>query len=260
MKLKLYLQNIKKNRNIDFIKYEYFEEILLESDLGPQLTWEILEKIRQKKLREINEVKLFLRQFLLDILVNSKISFDTKKLSVVLFMGINGVGKTTSLAKLANFYKDQYSMVIAAADTYRAAATDQLLYFGKQLDIPVIYKQRKVDAAAVVYEAIESAITRKVNLLLIDTAGRMYNEINLINQLKKLSRVVTQKFNLDVHNLLVLDSMTGQNIIEQAKVFHDSLGVNSIMLTKFDSTSRGGAIFPLSRQLNIPFSFLGTGE
>ena len=260
MKLKQYLQKLKKNKNSDFIEYEYFEEMLLESDLGPKLTIEIIEEIRQKKLRDVNEIKLFLRKFLMDILVNAKISFDTKTLSVVLFMGVNGVGKTTSLAKIANCFKDQYSMVIAAADTFRAAAVDQLLYFGNQLNIPVIYKQHKFDAAAVVYEAIESAINKKVNLLLIDTAGRMYNEINLINQLKKLSRVATDKFNLNVHNLLVLDSMTGQNIIEQAKVFDDSLGVHSIMLTKFDSTSKGGAIFPLSRQLSIPFSFLGTGE
>ena len=149
MKLKKFLQRLSKNNVINTGEFDYFEEVLLESDFGPKLSAELLAKVREKRLKDSNKIKLFLREFLIGILTDTKMFFDSKKLNIMLFTGINGLGKTTSSAKIAGYLKDKYSMVFATEDTFRATALEQLLYHGNQLNIPVICKERNVDSASV---------------------------------------------------------------------------------------------------------------
>jgi fused signal recognition particle receptor len=240
--------------------FDALEDMLLESDFGPRLATELVEEVRAARPRDWPALQQALRQVLARRITAATLAPRRRELSVVLMLGVNGVGKTTALAKLAHRFLRSRSVMLAAADTFRAAAIEQLVRHGERLGVPVVRQARGADAAAVVYDAITSARARRVELLLVDTAGRMHNRADLVAELSKLARVTEQRAGGAVHHLLAVDATTGQNAAEQARVFNTALRVDSLMLTKFDSTARGGTAFAVSRQLRLPFSFVGTGE
>ena len=242
--------------------FEALEDTLLEGDFGPRLTAELVDEVRAQRPRDWERLQLALQEVLERTLTTSIVMPRRRQLTVVLMLGVNGVGKTTALAKLAHRFQRSYAVMFAAADTFRAAAIEQLQRHGERLGLPVIRQHRGADAAAVAYDAITSARARGIELLLVDTAGRMHNRADLVAELRKLARVAAERAAGAgvVHHLLAVDSTTGQNAIEQARLFHDALRVDSLLLTKFDSSARGGTAFAVSRQLGLPFSLLGTGE
>ena len=242
--------------------FEALEDTLLEGDFGPRLAAELVDEVRAQRPRDWERLQLALQEVLERTLATSVVMPRRRQLTVVLMLGVNGVGKTTALAKLAHRFQRSYAVMFAAADTFRAAAIEQLQRHGERLGLPVIRQHRGADAAAVAYDAITSARARGIELLLVDTAGRMHNRADLVAELRKLARVAAERAAGAgvVHHLLAVDSTTGQNAIEQARLFHDALRVDSLLLTKFDSSARGGTAFAVSRQLGLPFSLLGTGE
>ena len=240
--------------------FDALEDTLLEGDFGPRLAAEVVDQVRSERPRDWQQLQAALAEILHNALATTVVMPRRRQLTVVLMLGVNGVGKTTALAKLAHRYRRSHDVMLAAADTFRAAAIDQLVRHGERLGVPVVRQGRGADAAAVVFDAITSAQARGTELLLVDTAGRMHNRTDLVAELRKLARVADQRAAGAVHHLLAVDATTGQNAVEQARVFHDAVRVDSLLLTKFDSSARGGTAFAVSRQLGLPFSLLGTGE
>ena len=240
--------------------FDALEDTLLEGDFGPRLAAEIVDQVRSERPRDWQQLQAALAEVLQDAITTTVVMPRRRQLTVVLMLGVNGVGKTTALAKLAHRYRRSHTVMLAAADTFRAAAIDQLVRHGERLGLPVVRQARGADAAAVVFDAIASAQARRAELLLVDTAGRMHNRTDLVAELRKLARVAEQRADGEVHHLLAVDATTGQNAVEQARVFHDAVRVDSLLLTKFDSSARGGTAFAVGRQLGLPFSLLGTGE
>ena len=240
--------------------FDALEDTLLEGDFGPRLAAEIVDQVRSERPRDWQQLQAALEEILHNAITTTVVMPRRRKLTVVLMLGVNGVGKTTALAKLAHRYRRSHEVMLAAADTFRAAAIDQLVRHGERLGLPVVRQGRGADAAAVVFDAIASALARGTELLLVDTAGRMHNRADLVAELRKLARVAEQRSEGAVHHLLAVDATTGQNAVEQARVFHEAVRVDSLLLTKFDSSARGGTAFAVSRQLGLPFSLLGTGE
>jgi fused signal recognition particle receptor len=179
----------------------------------------------------------------------------------ILVVGVNGAGKTTTIGKLAALYKDQYKVLLAAGDTFRAAAGEQLKAWGDRVDVPVIMHAQGADSAAVIYDSLRAARAAGADILIADTAGRLQNKSNLIEELKKIRRIIN-KFDpaIAVETLLVLDAGNGQNALSQAREFHDAIGISGLVLTKLDGTAKGGIIFALADKLRIPVRFIGTGE
>ena len=227
--------------------FDALEDTLIEGDFGPRLAAEIVDEVRAERPRDWQQLQAALVEILQNAIAGTVVMPRRRQLTVVLMLGVNGVGKTTALAKLAHRYRRSHSVMLAAADTFRAAAIDQLVRHGERLGVPVVRQGRGADAAAVVFDAIASAQARRAELLLVDTAGRMHNRGDLVA-------------GGGVHHLLAVDATTGQNADEQARVFHEAVRVDSLLLTKFDSSARGGTAFAVSRQLGLPFSLLGTGE
>lgn len=242
--------------------FEALEDTLLEGDFGPRLAAELVDEVRAERPRDWEQLQLALQAVLERLVTTTVVLPRRRRLTVVLMLGVNGVGKTTALAKLAHRFQRSHAVMFAAADTFRAAAIEQLQRHGERLGLPVIRQTRGADAAAVAYDAIASARARGTELLLVDTAGRMHNRADLVAELRKLARVTAERAAGAgvVHHLLAVDATTGQNAVEQARLFHDALRVDSLLLTKFDSSARGGAAFAVSRQLGLPFSLLGSGE
>ncbi|MBQ1999176.1 MAG: signal recognition particle-docking protein FtsY, partial [Spirochaetales bacterium] len=182
-------------------------------------------------------------------------------LNILLVLGVNGVGKTTSIAKVANYFLNQGKKVmLAAGDTFRAAATEQLTKWAAEMNIPIVKQGEGADPASVVFDAVDSAQAKKIDLLIVDTAGRLHNKKNLMEELKKIYRIIENKGGCERRNMLVIDSTTGQNAYSQAEAFKEAVGVNLVMLTKYDAMSKGGIVFQISHRLGLPFSFVGTGE
>jgi len=181
---------------------------------------------------------------------------------VIMVIGVNGVGKTTTIAKAANLYKEQGKRVmLVAADTFRAAAIDQLVIWGERVGAEVVKQGHGADPSAVVFDAINAAVTRNIDIVLIDTAGRLHTKVNLMDELEKIQRIAGRRLPGAPHHVwLVLDATTGQNAISQAEMFHKNLGVTGIILTKLDGTAKGGIVVGISRQLGIPVRFIGIGE
>ncbi len=241
------------------------EEVLIEGDVGVRAAMEILDEIQSGGRRgTIEEIRERLKALLEMKLKVCNIQLDPDNLNFVLVLGVNGVGKTTSIAKLAKYFGAQTGgdkILLSAADTFRAAAIEQLQTLGDRLGLKVINQERGADPGAVIYDSIESAVSRDTRLLFADTAGRMHNKQNLIQELQKIDRIVSAKIEPErYHKLLVIDANTGQNGLRQAEIFHDAIGVDSVMLAKYDSTSKGGIVVAISSELSIPVSFLGTGE
>ena len=251
---------------IDEDLYEELEEILITSDVGMDTTIDIIErlrtKIRKEKINDPQEVKPALKEVIRDILVEGAYEDDDAEKRVMLVIGVNGVGKTTSIGKLAAKNKDEGKKVLlAAADTFRAAAIDQLEVWSNRANVDIVKHQEGSDPAAVVFDAIEAAKARNVDLLICDTAGRLHNKKNLMNELEKINRIIDRELEgYKKETLLVLDATTGQNAAIQAKQFMEACPIDGIILTKLDGTAKGGVVISIKQALNIPVRYIGVGE
>ena len=253
--------------SIDDDLYEELEEILIMSDVGMDTTIAIIErlkeKIRKEKINDVNEVKPALKAVIKEMMLEgaeAEESSSDKK--VLLIIGVNGVGKTTSIGKLAAKNKSAGKKVLlAAADTFRAAAIDQLEVWSSRANVDIIRHSEGSDPAAVVFDAISAAKSRGVDLLICDTAGRLHNKKNLMDELGKIGRIVEREFEeASKETYLVLDATTGQNAVVQAKQFMEVCPIDGIILTKLDGTAKGGVVISIKHSLNIPVKYIGVGE
>ncbi len=247
--------------------FEELEDALILSDMGIDTTEyiisELRDRVKTKRLTDGNDVKEELKNIIGDILCENDCSMNIETVpSVILVIGVNGVGKTTSIGKLADFYKRQGKKVLlAAADTFRAAAIDQLDIWAKRADCDIIKHAEGSDPAAVVFDACKAAKARGTEILICDTAGRLHNKKNLMAELNKISRVIDRELGeASKEVLLVLDAATGQNALSQAKLFSEAAEISGIILTKLDGTAKGGVVVPISREQRIPVKFVGVGE
>jgi fused signal recognition particle receptor len=253
----------------DFL--EQLEEILLSSDVGVQTTELLIEnikiRVKEDKYEYSHELNALLKDELKKVFIGineqkTEVFKTDNKPHVLMIVGVNGVGKTTSIGKLAYNYKNEgNSVMIAAADTFRAAANEQLEAWAKRSGAEIVQLQQGSDPSAVVYNAINSAITKKYDVVIIDTAGRLHTKVNLMEELKKIKRVVQKILPEAPHEtLLVIDATTGQNGLNQAKEFSKYIGLTGLILTKLDGTAKGGIVFRISNELKIPVKFIGVGE
>lgn len=258
-----------QHRKIDDEFLEELEEILITSDMGVETTMDIIEYIKQEtkknKLEDTSEIKNVIKKYLVNMLEENEeknIGQDSDKQRVVLIVGVNGVGKTTSIGKMAYRLKESGNKVIvAAADTFRAAAVEQLKEWCTRADVDIIASEQGSDPGAVIFDAIHAAKSRKSDILLCDTAGRLHNKKNLMNELSKIFKILDKEFSeahIDVY--LVIDATTGQNGIIQAKLFSETCKINGLILTKLDGTAKGGIAFPIVNELKIPIKYIGVGE
>ena len=252
---------------IDDDFYEELEEILVMGDVGVHATEEILDKLREDVKANHIRVPSECRQFLIDgIKEQMQVSRDDydflSKPSVVMVIGVNGVGKTTTIGKLASIYRKRGKKVlIAAADTFRAAATEQLEEWAKRAEVDIISAGEGADPSSVLYDATNAAKSRGVDVLLVDTAGRLHNKKNLMNELEKMNRIIDKNLpDYKRENLIVLDGTTGQNALVQAKEFAEVAPLSGIVITKMDGTAKGGIAIAVQSELNIPVKFIGVGE
>ena len=251
---------------IDEDLYEELEEILITSDVGMDTTVDIIErlrsKIRKEKINDPKEVNPALKEVIKDILLEGSYDDDEESKKVMLVIGVNGVGKTTSIGKLAAKNKEAGKKVLlAAADTFRAAAIDQLEVWSSRAGVDIVKHQEGSDPAAVIFDAITAAKARNVDLLICDTAGRLHNKKNLMNELEKINRIIDRELEgYKKETLLVLDATTGQNAVIQAKQFMEACPIDGIILTKLDGTAKGGVVLSIKQSLNIPVRYIGVGE
>ncbi|MBB5319595.1 signal recognition particle-docking protein FtsY [Marinobacter oulmenensis] len=257
------------NKKIDEDLLEEIETTLLMADVGVTATSEIIEsltdKLERNQLKDGEALRKALREQLHGLLkdVTQPLSVDTAKAPyVILMVGVNGVGKTTTIGKLARkFQAEGKSVMLAAGDTFRAAAVEQLQVWGERNDVPVVAQHTGADSASVIFDAIQSAQSRGTDIVIADTAGRLQNKDNLMNELSKVVRVMKKLDESAPHEvMLVLDAGTGQNALSQAQVFQQAVGVSGITLTKLDGTAKGGIVFAIARQLQLPIRFIGVGE
>ena len=259
----------KIGRRVDEELLRELEERLILADVGPRLSSEVVEEIRVKfKKKEIEKAEDILA-FLKNMLSEGLAPVEEERLAkapvgptLVLLVGVNGTGKTTTTAKLARFLKDRGDKVLlAAADTFRAAAGEQLDIWASRVGVDIVRHADGADPAAVVFDACEAALARKADYVLVDTAGRIHTKANLMQQLEKISRVAAKKIPGAPHEvLLVLDATTGQNALSQAKLFSEGVGVTGLVLTKLDGTAKGGIVIAINRQIRLPIKFIGVGE
>ncbi len=252
---------------IDEDFYEELEEVLIMGDIGVNATSDIVERLRkqvkEQHIKEPSECKQLLIDSIKEQMRVDETAYDFEdKQSVIMVIGVNGVGKTTSVGKLAGKLKDKNRKVlIAAADTFRAAAGDQLAEWARRADVPMVGGKEGSDPASVVFDAVNAAKARKTDVLLIDTAGRLHNKKNLMEELRKMNRIIDREFP-DAHreNLIVLDGTTGQNAMVQAREFGDVANLTGIILTKMDGTAKGGIAVAIQSELNVPVKYIGVGE
>lgn len=244
--------------------YEELEYILLSSDVGEETTEDVIDTLRENMRKDAvsdpKKANEYLKKVLTDILGEEKFSFNTP--CVITVAGVNGVGKTTTIGKLANiFVKQGKSVVIAAADTFRAAAGEQLEVWAQRAKVRIIKHEEGSDPAAVVFDALSSAKSKGTDVVLVDTAGRLHNKKNLMEELKKINRVIEREFpGADRKNLIVLDATTGQNALQQVEVFNEAIDIDGIVLTKLDGTAKGGVVLAIKHDMDIPVYFVGVGE
>ncbi|MEW6573272.1 MAG: signal recognition particle-docking protein FtsY [Bacillota bacterium] len=259
---------ISRRREIDEELYEELEDALIQADVGVAAALEIVArvKLRVKELRlsDPSELKPLFKQEVLRILgtETAPLLWPPSPPAVILMVGVNGTGKTTTIGKLAHYFRTQGNKVLlAAADTFRAAAIDQLEVWAGRAGVDIIKQREGSDPAAVVFDALQAAKARRADVVLIDTAGRLQTKTNLMEELKKLRRVSEREVHGAPHEvLLVVDATTGQNAISQAKLFGEATGVTGIVLTKLDGTAKGGVVVAIKKELDIPVKFVGTGE
>ena len=256
----------KRFRRVDEDLFDELEELLITSDVGVETTEELLDalrdKVKEEKIKEPEEIKKSLYAELRAMIGEGDELHLTTKPSVILVIGVNGVGKTTSIGKMAAELKSQKKKVIvAAADTFRAAAAEQLAVWCDRAGVDLIRQDAGADPAAVVYDTIQAAKSRGADVVIVDTAGRLHNKKNLMDELAKINRVIARELpDADRENLLVLDATTGQNAVIQAREFKEAAQITGLILTKLDGTAKGGIILSIRRELDIPVKFVGVGE
>lgn len=258
---------------VDVEVLDELEEILVTSDVGVQTTVKIIERIEERVARDkymgTSELNEILREEIAALLAEQEEEVPTefsvpadKRPYVVMVVGVNGVGKTTTIGKLAaQFKKKGLKVVLGAADTFRAAAVDQLTIWSERVDVPIVKQPMGSDPASVAYDTLQNAVAQNADVVLIDTAGRLHNKVNLMNELSKIKRVMKKVMPDAPHEvLLVLDASTGQNAIEQARQFTAATEVSALALTKLDGTAKGGVVIGVSEQFKIPVKYIGVGE
>jgi fused signal recognition particle receptor len=262
---------VRRYKKIDESFFEELEEILIAADVGVNTVMELIDElrgeVRKHKIENALDLQPILSEKLVGLLKNDEaadtaLRVEDGRLNVILFVGVNGVGKTTTIGKMAHMFKQQGKKVLlAAGDTFRAAAIEQLEVWGQRVGVEVIKHQQGADPAAVIFDAIQAAKSRGVDILLCDTAGRLQNKVNLMEELNKVYRVVQREVPDGPHEvLLVLDATTGQNALSQARTFSQSAGVTGIVLTKLDGTAKGGIVIAIRNELRIPVKYVGLGE
>ena len=245
--------------------YEELEEILIASDVSVSTAAEVVERVKERavkeKLKDGDYVVSLLKDVLVDILEESEVE-EPSYPCVIMLVGVNGVGKTTTVGKLAHYFlKKGKTVTVAAADTFRAAASEQLSVWAERAKVRIVKHEEGSDPSAVVYDAVSSAKAKKTDVLIVDTAGRLHVKENLMNELCKMDRVVSREYpEADFLKLLVLDATTGQNAVNQARVFDEAVSLDGIVLTKLDGTAKGGFVFSLAQELSLPVLFAGVGE
>ena len=256
---------LKRTVAIDDDMYDELEEILITSDVGMETTMEIIDRLKDKIRKEkINDTELIipaLREIIKEIMLEgAQVEAEQKK--VMLIIGVNGVGKTTSIGKLAAKNKAEgKKVVLAAADTFRAAAIEQIEVWSQRAGVDLIKHNEGSDPAAVVFDAVQAAKSRNADVLICDTAGRLHNKKNLMNELAKINKIIDREYGEEnKETLLVLDGTTGQNAIVQAKQFMEACPIDGIILTKLDGTAKGGVVISIKQMLNIPVRYIGVGE
>ena len=255
-------QLLKFTKKIDEETFDELEELLIASDVGVNTTLQLIDKLKEesKRMKSPDELKEKLKEEIMSLFPESKITLASP--TVLLIVGVNGVGKTTSIGKLALKYKKEGKKVIlAAADTFRAAAIDQLEIWANRVGVDIIKHAEGSDPAAVIFDAIQAAKARKADVLICDTAGRLHTKKNLMEELKKIFRVIEREMpGVKKETLLVLDATTGQNAIAQARTFCEAADITGIVLTKLDGTAKGGIVIAIKSELNIPVKLIGVGE
>ena len=259
---------ISGKKQIDADLLEELEYTLISADIGVDTTEEILERIRERVDRKLvgdsGELRGLIREYLLEILVANErpLAYVDQPPAVIMVVGINGAGKTTTIGKLAaHFKKDAHTVLMCAADTFRAAAIEQLEVWGERTDTSVIRQKQGSDPSAVIFDALQAAKSRSTDYVIVDTAGRLQTKTNLMAELEKMRRTAARVIPDAPHEvLLVLDATTGQNGLEQARKFTETSGVTGIVLTKLDGTAKGGIVIAISRELGLPIRFIGVGE
>jgi fused signal recognition particle receptor len=252
---------------IDEDLLDELEMLLITADIGINTTDKVLESVRQnasrKVLKDSDSLYAFLKEALTKLLIeDNQLNTDTNETFVILVVGINGAGKTTTIGKLAKSFQNQgKSVMLAAGDTFRAAAVEQLKVWGERNEIPVVAQTTGSDAASVIYDAYESAKAKKIDILIADTAGRLHTQGNLMQELEKIKRVLKKhNENAPHETMLVIDGGSGQNAINQAKEFNKTVGLSGISITKLDGTAKGGVVFAISDELKLPVRYIGVGE
>jgi len=257
-------------RTIDQSLWDELEELLVQADVGIATTERLIDNLKRRvkaeHVHEAEQAKRILKEEMVRLLgvagEGHGLELRPHRRNVVLVVGVNGTGKTTSIAKLARYLQQGgHRVVLAAADTFRAAAIDQLRIWGERAGVPVIAHQPGADPGAVVYDALQAAGARGGDVIIVDTAGRLHTKFNLMEELKKIRRVLAKQDATAPHEvLLVLDATTGQNAISQARSFMDAVGVTGVVLAKLDGTAKGGVVFAIADELHLPIKFIGTGE
>ncbi|WHY93571.1 signal recognition particle-docking protein FtsY [Neobacillus cucumis] len=262
---------VARYRKVDEDFFEELEEILIQADVGFETVMELIDElkmeVKRRNIQDPKEVQSVISEKLVDIYnagegLSSELNIQPEGLTVILFVGVNGVGKTTTIGKLGHKFKSEGKKVLmAAGDTFRAGAIEQLEVWGSRVGVEVIKQAEGSDPAAVMYDAIQAAKARKADILLCDTAGRLQNKVNLMKELEKVKRVIEREIPGAPHEvLLVLDATTGQNALIQAKTFKEVTNVSGIVLSKLDGTAKGGIVLAIRNELKIPVKFVGLGE
>ena len=253
---------------LDQSLFDELEELLITADMGPQFTHDLIDDVQQrvkrKELQDASQIKNVLQQRMLAILkqIEKPLAIPKNQPFVIMAIGVNGSGKTTTIGKLSNMlHQDGHKILLVAADTFRAAAIEQLEVWGARVGVPVIKQKINADPAAVVFDAVGKIKAGFNGVVIVDTAGRLHTRTNLMEELKKIKRVISKELPGAPHEiLLVLDATTGQNALAQAKMFKEDIGVTGIVLTKLDGTSKGGVVVRIAGELGLPVRFIGVGE
>ncbi len=255
----------KKSINEDF--YDDLTDLLVEGDIGAKASYLLVEELEdvcsKEKITDENQIILKLKELLLKDVKKLSLTPEKDKVNVWMVLGVNGVGKTTSVAKLANLFKARgwENLVLASSDTFRAAAIEQLAMHGDKIGVRVVSHQHGSDPSAVVFDAAQAIRAKGNGLVIADTAGRLHNKENLVRELQKIDKTCASKADPGCYKkILVIDATTGQNALRQAEVFHEAVGLDALIMTKYDSTAKGGVAFTIGKELGLPVSFICTGE
>lgn len=261
------IESIARGRIVDDSLLDEFEELLIMADVGPQaadtITAALREKVRENKIKNEQDLKAAFKAEVRKILKEGhKVMCAGENPYIILTIGVNGAGKTTTIGKLARRFTDHgFTVTLAAADTFRAAAIEQLEIWADRAGANIVKHRSGADPAAVAFDAVTSAISKNIDIVIIDTAGRLHTKTNLMEELKKIKRVISKEKPSAPHEvLLVVDATSGQNAINQARIFNEAIGVTGIALTKLDGTAKGGIILAINKELNIPVKLIGIGE